>query len=349
MHTIVKFKCESLLSQFKSLFPPTNRFNWTDGRINSSNLIELTGQITEKFDEEFRILYAQSLPLNTKERPPSARNSGVYDHLLLKLPSTPPTQAPKAALPEQVCLTSTPSRAQMAMEVTHSTPVRAREKSHRSSHTSNASTLGEDWMERDLLQEEPLCGGPVPVPVPAPLPAPARPLLEAGCSAPADIPTPPASCHISTQTSSQNVDKGVQTDTNARRQSSGTQTLTSTSSMGTDCETTSESSESNSGHPDVKVGLRPAIRRGPAPQNSHLRDSFRKLSKERQGHYASIRTKLDNMVAMLSHRRELVDLTNLALSPALRRRNPNQQSRRAAGVMMETTFMGTWPRSRGLQ
>uniref|UniRef100_H3CPD6 Family with sequence similarity 83 member D n=1 Tax=Tetraodon nigroviridis TaxID=99883 RepID=H3CPD6_TETNG len=42
------------------------RFNWTDGKLNSSNLVELSGQIAEKFDEEFRILYAQSSPLSTR-------------------------------------------------------------------------------------------------------------------------------------------------------------------------------------------------------------------------------------------------------------------------------------------
>ncbi|XP_063071586.1 protein FAM83D [Engraulis encrasicolus] len=397
------------------------RFNWTDGRINSSNLIELTGQITERFDEEFRILYAQSLPLNAKDWPPgSVRNSGVYDHLLLKhLPSTPPcTQAPKAKLlaPEQVCLTSTPTRAQMIMATTPAGPGEGAsrtqptpggrgpgEKSRRSSHTSNASTLGDDWMERDMLQEEPLCGGPVPVPVPVPplpvqlplLPVsvdvpPGPPLLlepstvAAGCCSaapPHPISTPPSSsCHISTQTNSQSVvDKWVQTDLTStpvisRRSSQATLTSVSSSvAARADWESTSESSES-SADVNVKLGHRPPIRRGgggQGPMHSHhhhqqqqqhhhhhatqhtqLRDSFRKLSKERQGHYASIRSKLDNMVAMLSHRRELVDLTNLALSPALRRRNPTQQSRRAAGagvMMMETTFMGTWPRTRGLQ
>ncbi|XP_041945383.1 protein FAM83D [Alosa sapidissima] len=324
------------------------RFNWTDGKLNSSNLIELTGQITEKFDEEFRILYAQSLPLNARECPPSARGSGIYDHLLFKLPSTPPSQVPKAVMPDQVCMTSTPNRAQM-MEALQSAP-RVGEKSRRSSHTSNASTLGGDWMEQDLLQEEPLFGGPASAPALAP-PAPAQPLSGAdGCPVPAFVAAPTSACHTSTQTGSQNVDKGVQTDQGTRRPLPGFPQQASTSSTLTNCETSfSASSDCSSTHPDVKLGLRPPIRRGPAPQNCNLKESFWKLSKERQGHYASIRSKLDNMVAMLSHRRELVDLTNLALSPALRRRNAHQQSRRAAGVMMETTFMGTWPRSRGLQ
>ncbi|CAN9512485.1 unnamed protein product [Ophioblennius macclurei] len=85
------------------------RFNWSDGRLNSSNLIELSGQITEKFDEEFRILYAQSLPINTRG-PPSVRNSAVYEHLLLKHAATFSPQVTRERPTEQACATSTPSR-----------------------------------------------------------------------------------------------------------------------------------------------------------------------------------------------------------------------------------------------
>ncbi|TRY66510.1 hypothetical protein DNTS_015895 [Danionella cerebrum] len=86
------------------------RFNWTDGKLNSSNLIELSGQITEKFDEEFRILYAQSLPLpvNTKA-PYGAKISSLYDHLVLKPPTTPLSYLLKTKHPVGH-LTSTPTR-----------------------------------------------------------------------------------------------------------------------------------------------------------------------------------------------------------------------------------------------
>ncbi|KPP60293.1 protein FAM83D-like, partial [Scleropages formosus] len=75
------------------------RFNWTDGKLNSSNLMELSGQISEKFDEEFRILYAQSLPLPqpkappTKcQAPPGAKSNGIYDRLLLRPPVPEPAR-----------------------------------------------------------------------------------------------------------------------------------------------------------------------------------------------------------------------------------------------------------------
>ncbi|KAM7423227.1 hypothetical protein PAMA_010996 [Pampus argenteus] len=80
------------------------RFNWTDGKLNTSNLIELTGQITEKFDEEFCILYAQSLPLHT-QGPPRIRN----DHQLIKHLVTSSPQLARQRPMEMVHLTSTPS------------------------------------------------------------------------------------------------------------------------------------------------------------------------------------------------------------------------------------------------
>lgn len=76
-----------------------SRFDWTDGKLNSSNLVELSGQITEKFDEEFRILYAQSSPVSAR-RPPGVRNASLHASLLLK----------HAATSSPACLTSTPSR-----------------------------------------------------------------------------------------------------------------------------------------------------------------------------------------------------------------------------------------------
>ncbi|XP_074867901.1 protein FAM83D-like [Carettochelys insculpta] len=53
-------------------------FTWTDGKLNSSNLLLLSGQVVEHFDLQFRILYAQSKPINF-ELPPSCRSSGIFD------------------------------------------------------------------------------------------------------------------------------------------------------------------------------------------------------------------------------------------------------------------------------
>uniref|UniRef100_A0A8D0CD98 Scaffolding anchor of CK1 domain-containing protein n=1 Tax=Salvator merianae TaxID=96440 RepID=A0A8D0CD98_SALMN len=53
-------------------------FIWTDGKLNSSNLLLLSGQVVEHFDLEFRILYAQSKPINPKVTP-SCRKSDAFE------------------------------------------------------------------------------------------------------------------------------------------------------------------------------------------------------------------------------------------------------------------------------
>lgn len=60
-------------------------FTWTDGKLNSSNLVILSGQVVEHFDLEFRILYAQSKPISSKLLS-SFRISGRFDHLVDQKP-----------------------------------------------------------------------------------------------------------------------------------------------------------------------------------------------------------------------------------------------------------------------
>ncbi|PKK23752.1 hypothetical protein A306_00000242, partial [Columba livia] len=42
-------------------------FTWTDGKLNSSNILILSGPAVAHFDQEFRTLYARSKPINLKE------------------------------------------------------------------------------------------------------------------------------------------------------------------------------------------------------------------------------------------------------------------------------------------
>lgn len=44
----------------------TYRFRWTDGRINTCHLIELTGEVIEEYEQEFHRLYKKSLAVNTR-------------------------------------------------------------------------------------------------------------------------------------------------------------------------------------------------------------------------------------------------------------------------------------------
>lgn len=124
------------------------RFNWTDGKLNSSNLIELSGQISEKFDEEFRILYAQSSPLNS-HRPPSIRNSSIFDQFLKPTVPTSPF-VPKQMPTEHLCVTSTPTRTPRKSPAQSAGETLAA-MGHKASLDSNASTLGENMENEEIL------------------------------------------------------------------------------------------------------------------------------------------------------------------------------------------------------
>ncbi|XP_055773299.1 protein FAM83D [Salvelinus fontinalis] len=336
------------------------RFNWTDGKLNSSNMIELSGQITENFDEEFRILYAQSMPVITRG-PASARNSGIYDHLI-KHPVTSSPQLAKERSPvkpvclevlgKTACLTSTPSRAQ-AVAVPPS-----REMTGKSSPVSASSTIGEDWMEQQHMQE--VLAGSAAQCLPTGDPATVTSAVDVQVT-----PSVPTCCHVSTQTSCPAVDLGVQTDltqyTKHLSPNKATFTpITSTTTQTNNIQSEAASSDSVSTSPRQhlaphRVDRRPAIRHCTATPDGNLRECFRKLTKERQYHYSTIRSKLEHMVTMLSHRRELVDLTNMALGPGLHRACNAQKERRQwqrqghnPDLLMDSVGMGTWPRARCL-
>ncbi|KAM9813773.1 LOW QUALITY PROTEIN: protein FAM83D [Neosynchiropus ocellatus] len=166
------------------------RFNWTDGKLNSSNLIELSGQIAERFDEQFRILYAHSLPVNTGG---SVRNIAEQLHL-----STSSPCRVRGRPTEQVCLTSTPTGRQRLLSQPFGDLLTSSERGQRASVKSNQSTIGEDWSEDKHVPEEILAGS-------AQLGFPQ--VQESGSNLPSSEP-----CHMSTQTSLSAADSDTQTD-----------------------------------------------------------------------------------------------------------------------------------------
>ncbi|NWH69374.1 F83DA protein, partial [Piaya cayana] len=56
-------------------------FTWTDGNLNSSNILILSGPEVEHFDLEFQVLYARSKPINLKELSSCEKNK-VLDQLV---------------------------------------------------------------------------------------------------------------------------------------------------------------------------------------------------------------------------------------------------------------------------
>ncbi|KFP35303.1 Protein FAM83D [Chlamydotis macqueenii] len=61
--------------------PSFASFTWTDGKLNSSNILILSGPAVAHFDLEFRILYARSKPINLKEFS-SCKKNKVLDQLV---------------------------------------------------------------------------------------------------------------------------------------------------------------------------------------------------------------------------------------------------------------------------
>ncbi|XP_060898437.1 protein FAM83D [Labrus mixtus] len=291
------------------------KFNWTDGKLNSSNLIELSGQITEKFDEEFRILYAQSLPVNTRG-PPSVRNSGIYDHLLIRHSVTSPLRLAGERPVEPACLTSTPSRKPRTLAVRPLCEPSAPNQ-HMSNTAPEITPIDDDWVEQKHMQEDILAG-------------------STALHLPADQPAEKdiVSCHASTQTSNSMADGDTQTDLEPEHQPNTVITLPRTAPN----QAIAPSFES----PRLMSA-------SAAAADDNLRDCFHKLSKERQHHYSAIRSKLEHMVTSLSQRRELEDLTNMTQGAgALSRQRvqidcgqePNPR------LLVESAGMGTWPRAR---
>ncbi|XP_067444321.1 protein FAM83D [Thunnus thynnus] len=317
------------------------RFNWTDGKLNSSNLIELSGQITEKFDEEFRILYAQSLPINT-QGPPSVRNSGIYEHLLIKNPVTSSPHPARERPVEPVCLTSTPSRKPQTSAVELPGEPSTEEAGLKATPASDTSTIGEDWAEEQHLKEEILAGSTA-------LSFPADKVAERELMTPSTV-----SCHVSTQTSWSVADRDIQTDLQLTQQPNLILSDTSTTTTQSQNQNQSQSqSQSQSQDTSSSSAYPKQTSPTPAAPDDTLKGCFDKLSKERQHYYSTIRFKLEHMVTSLSQRRELADVTNMTQWPGTSSRQkvhkdcgqgPNPSLR----VESVGTGTGTWPRARCL-
>ncbi|XP_006639644.3 protein FAM83D [Lepisosteus oculatus] len=310
------------------------RFDWTDGKLNSSNLIELSGQISESFDEEFRVLYAESKPISPKLAP-SRRSSGIYDHVLLKVP---PAQEP----PRTSQFSSTPSKAPVVSVLPGDDEDDAGELSPQGSRVSEMSTIGDDWMEENHMEDviaaaNALTGVDVAVPSSAKVAAAGEPCV-------------PVTCHASTQTFIPVVESSMQTDlANQEEAPTFSACATQTDSKGS-FSSGSGSQPSAPPREQPKGYRRSPVKHSPPSPDGSLRDCFNKLTKERQYHYSTIRSKLDHMVALLSQRRELVDLTNLALNPgAYKLRKTQEQCGRHQLVLRETVRLGPLSRSRCLK
>ncbi|XP_028380135.1 protein FAM83D [Phyllostomus discolor] len=293
-------------------------FTWTDGKLNSSNLVILSGQVVEHFDLEFRILYAQSKPISSKLLS-GFRVSGKFDHLVdRQLPSRGLTLG--NLLRQRLArLSSTPRRA----EPECGAPARSRAEVGR--HDSESSTIDEE----DYLNSH-------------------RDAAEGGTAADAATQTEPGEevptvsvSDSGTQTGTTQTSVGTQTTVATRAASSQTVTRFMSATTQTDVDENvlfSQGTQSKEGSPVSKmsvsrssslksysslssqgsvassIGSQTSIRATDLGLPGHYKywgsphfDSFRNLNKERQFHFSGIRSRLHHMLNMLSRRTVLTE------------------------------------------
>lgn len=306
-------------------------FTWTDGKLNSSNLVILSGQVVEHFDLEFRILYAQSKPISSKLLS-NFQSSGKFDHLVDRKPQSKEPTLGNLLRIRLARLSSTPKNTNLGPEVLPKDGAKSKR------HDSEASTISdEDYLNshKDQLDDSKVVD--------------AATQTELGEERPAI-----SLSEVGTQTSSSMVCMGTQTEVVTRAvscqatvwsKSTTTQTEadesflpqgapskegspTSKMSMSTSSSLRSSSSLSSQGSLASSVSSHASLTTtdlhtpgypkylglGTPHLDLCLRDSFRNLSKERQVHFTGLRSRLTQMLTVLS-RRTLFTEHYLSYSP----------------------------------
>lgn len=152
--------------------------------------------------------------------------------------------------------------------------------------------------------------------------------------------------HISTQTSCLNLDGIMQLKAIATPLDSCA--VACSSDCSNKAGSPSHSSASTSSTPkdcfnQAEVQRCPYIHHSVVPTGRNLRDCVCKLTKERHYHFSIIRSKVNHMMMMLSHRREQVDLAGWQSGY-----KSHAEGRKLHGVK-DSVLIGAWPRSRCLQ
>nr|XP_011764990.1 protein FAM83D [Macaca nemestrina] len=293
-------------------------FTWTDGKLNSSNLVILSGQVVEHFDLEFRILYAQSKPISPKLLS-HFQSSNKFDHLTDRKPQSKELTLGNLLRMRLARLSSTPRKADLDPEMP------AEGKAERKPHDCESSTVSEeDYFNshRDELQS--------------------RKAIDAATQTEPGEEMPRLSVsEVGTQTSITTACAGTQTAVTTRIASSQTMVWSRSTTTQTDMDENilfpqgtqstegspvskmsvsrssslkSSSSVSSQGSVASSTGSPASIRAtdfhnpgypkylGTPHMELYLSDSLRNLNKERQFHFAGIRSRLNHMLAMLSRR-----------------------------------------------
>eukprot|EP00062_Callorhinchus_milii_P019407 gi/632973982/ref/XP_007903418.1/ PREDICTED: LOW QUALITY PROTEIN: protein FAM83D [Callorhinchus milii] len=294
-------------------------FTWTDGKLNRSNLTVLSGQVSEFYDEEFRMLYAQSKPITPKSASPSKR--GVCKETAGK------AKEPLAIanVLEQEEVTCSPSDQKPGNNELQIEDKLCLQISKKRSHVSEASTLGdqalleEEDVERKEMksvstqteEEEPLVtrGTATQTCVSANEQATqtASPLKSAAFQMAGSCRSTVAQTEMTSASGRQApTEKQVIEDPPASSNQSACSKVQPLSNSSSDNSSRSSRIPFDSEDPIyLRSCTKPTIT-GFHGANSTLRHSFLNLTKERRYHYSNIRSKLDDMFSILSRRRDVI-------------------------------------------
>ncbi|XP_005363055.1 protein FAM83D [Microtus ochrogaster] len=293
-------------------------FTWTDGKLNSSNLVILSGQVVEHFDLEFRILYAQSKPISSKLLS-NFQISGRFDHLADRKPQSMEPTLGNLLRMRLARLSSTPKKTSLGPEV----PPEDRAKTKR--HDSEASTISDEdyfYSHKDQLEGSKVVDAATQT---EPEETGAVSLSEVGTQTSSSVACVGIQSTVVTRAASSQAtvwSKSTTTQTEAdesffpqgaqskegspesRMSVSRSSSLRSSSSMSSQGSLASSvSSHISLTAPDLHTpGYPKYLGLGTPHLDLCLRDSFRNLSKERQVHFTGIRSRLNQMLTVLSRR-----------------------------------------------
>ncbi|CAD7669378.1 unnamed protein product [Nyctereutes procyonoides] len=297
-------------------------FTWTDGKLNSSNLVILSGQVVEHFDLEFRILYAESKPISSKLLS-DFQISGRFDHLVDRKPLAKELTLGGLLRLRLARLSSTPKKAELGYEA----PAEGKAEARR--HGSESSTVSDEDLNglRDKPEGRRMTEAATQTEPGEEAPAVSRSdaaIQASMATACAGTQTTVTTRAATSQTVVRSTSATTQTDVDENVLfSQGTQSKegspVSRMSVSRSSSLRSSSSVSSQGSVASSLGSQASSRAADLVPSGHakfwgtphldlcLRDSFRNLNQERQFHFAGIRSRLNNMLSMLSRRTFLTE------------------------------------------
>ncbi|KAM9120591.1 protein FAM83D-like [Pangshura tecta] len=277
-------------------------FTWTDGKLNSSNLLLLSGQVAEHFDLEFRILYAQSKPISPKLSS-SCRSSGIFDHLINGTKSPKDYTVGNLLRAELARLSSTPKKPLKKTDLANTEGSNlgpsyfgaeewfgSQEAIVEPKEVNSTSTQTEPWEEKPTVTFSNAVTQTSVVMV-------ASGTQTSVAARMAGTQTVVSQKTAVTQTDKESVEEHLLLRQQSKEGSPSSEKSTSTSSSLRSLSSSSSSQCSLASSTSSLSSLRSTEYSG-----NHRAEYFQKLHKERQFHYSVIRSKLNHMVAILSRR-----------------------------------------------